>query len=235
MNKNKVDEYLLWKQWMATKDEEKLNQLFDSFQPLIHDATNKFRYAPIPTEAIDLEAKRLFHRGLQTYDPTKGAKLNTHLFNQMKPLYRYVAKNQNISYIPEVRVRQIGTYKFTLQELREKLGRQPNASEVADSMGVDIGEITRLQKELRHQDITGLEDFEGYFISPSKKLNALYYVYNDLGPKQKLVFEHLTGLTGKEKLGTSSAIARQINEPVKKVRTMRTEIGKRLEPFADID
>ena len=230
----KQDEYLLWKQWKATKDINKLNELFNSFQPIVQNAVNTFKTVPIPREALELEAKRLLYSGLSTYDPRKGTKLNTHLFNQLRPLHRFVYKNQNIAYIPEARIRQIGTYKYTVSQLRDSLGREPTATEVADKMGIGIDEVTRLEKELRKQYVMGLEDFEGYFSMPSKKLDALFYVYNELDPKQKLVFEYTTGLTGKSQITKYTDLAKKLKMDVYEVRKIKKQIAKKLEPFSDL-
>lgn len=229
-----IDEQLLWRQWKVSKDEEKLNQLYKTFKPLIMSSVNRFKNVPLPPEAIELEAKRLFFRGLQTYNPAKGTKLNTHLINQMKPLYRYIAQNQNIGYIPEIRIRQIGAFKMAEKDLEEKLRRPPTTAELSEKMGVSIPEATRLRNELRKGLVESLDDFTTLFQKTNPKKDAMYYVYHELDPKQKLVFERLTGLTGKRQYTKSTDISRITRIPVNRIRKMRKEIALKLEPFKDL-
>lgn len=229
----KNDEYLLWKQWFVTKDPEKLNQLYNSFQPLIKNAVNRFKNAPVPVEAVEMEAKKLFLHGLKTYDPQR-AKLNTHLTNQLKPLYRYVAQNQNIGYIPEVRIRKIGAFNVANEELGNKFGRPPTAMEISNKMGIDISEVSRLQHELRGELIESYDDFSTVFQKPDSKKDILFYVYHELSPSQKLVFEHLTGLTGRKQIKKSTNIAKELNMPIAEVRKLKKQIADKLEPYKDL-
>jgi RNA polymerase primary sigma factor len=205
---NKQEELKLFEKYKQTGNPEYKQQLIRSLKPIIVKHVEKYTNSGLPKPALELESYNLVSKAIDTYDPKK-AQLNTHVYNNLKKLSRFVTSYQNIGHIPEHRALLIGQYQIIVSNLKDQLGREPTSAEIADAMNVSIKEVERLQEELRKDllisDIAEEEDEIGFynFINPidetSKYKEALEIVYFDANPTEKRILEGLTGIYGKPK------------------------------------
>ena len=225
----------LWKEYNTTGDSKKLNQLLESFDPLIQREVNVFKAAPVPTEAVKIHAQVLAKKAFDTYDPTR-SQLNTHLVNSLKKLNRFIYENQNIAKIPEHRILRITQYKSVVDQLRESLLREPSSMEISNEMHIPLAEVQRLESELR-QDLelrneTADEEGGGFFLDPQqftdKTLEAIHFVYYSV-PDQatKSLMELYFGLFGKTKCSVLSA-AQQTGIPYAKANKLLRELADQI-------
>ena len=70
----------LWKSWNENKSNDSLNELLESFNPLIEKEVNVFKTSPLPKDALKLRALSLTKKALDTYDPNK-SQLNLSLIH----------------------------------------------------------------------------------------------------------------------------------------------------------
>lgn len=224
----RVGEQAMWKAWSTSRDPSLLGKLMDSFAPIIGITVAKFREVPIPDSAIEAEAKRQALKAFQTYDPTKGAALGTHVTNRMKKVNDFIYEHQNIGRIPKHRITQIGTFNAVKVELGNKHGRSPSAVELADELGWSLPEIERMELELRGEvPETALEtDFSFTSVDPAQKV--LQFIYYELSPREKVVFEHVTGWAGKAK-ASDAEIAGKLGISQSRVRAIRSDISKKIQ------
>lgn len=224
----KAREFDLWKQWKQDRDPMKLGNLLDSFAPAIHGVVRKFETVPLPPSTISAEAKRQAVNAFETYNPKAGAGLGTHVHNYLQKVNRFVYEHQNVGRIPEHRITQIGTFKAVKEELRQKLGREPSAQELADDLAWSLPEIERMERELRREvPETALQDIEFTFNVTNDAQRILSYIYYELSPKEKLVFEHLTGWAGKPKL-TEDEIALRVGLSRDRVKKYKAQIAAKI-------
>ena len=223
----KQQELELWKQWKKTKDPQILNQLLNTFNPIIQREVSKWT-GNLPREFIEAEAKRLALNAFKTYSPAKGA-LTTHLVNQLKPLSRYVYTYQNITRIPsEERIRKITIFTNAKDELEAALHRPPSVDELADYLKWNKKEIRKLMKELRPELVATLEFAKEpvYYDERSKRiLDAIYF---DLSPRDKAIFEFLTGYNGRQIMSVDK-IAKRFGVPRSYVDNLKNRIKKELQ------
>lgn len=233
----KEQEFQLWQDWTTSGDNTKLNQLLESYDPLIQKEVNVFKSAPLPQEAIKLRALALTKKAFETYDPSK-SQLNTHVTNSLKKLNRFVYEYQNIGKIPEHRILRITQYKAIKDQLRDQLLREPTTMEIASEMKIPPIEVERLETELR-QDLTirnekeGEEDGGGggFFLDPQLRTNltteAIHFVYYSMtDPTDQKLMEYYFGLFGNPKLSVLT-ISQKLNIPY-------TKANKRLKEIADL-
>jgi len=222
-------ELALWNQWTDNKSPENLGMLLDFMNPVIQSNVNKFRAAPIPQSAINLEAKKWALKSFETYDPNKG-RLSTHTTNWLKKINRYVYGRQNVGYIPEERVIKLRTFENVRSNLESKLGREPSQIEVADELRWPLAEVERMEKEIR-KDIAPtdvMSDFGFIQSDPSKEI--LNYIYYELSPQEQIVYDYSIGSHGKPKR-QGAQIAAKLGVSQSKVSQIRKEIGEKMERY----
>ena len=222
-------EMQLWRDWKATKSINVLDQLLDSYAPVISNVVSTYSSAPLPKAAIEGEAISQVINAFNTYDPKKGAALNTHVFNNLQKVYRYVASYANVGKIPEARVAKVGIFNDVTAQLENKFNRNPSVQELSDELNWPQEEVVRMKREVA-KDLS-LEDLP--FISAEqddKTRNNLYFFYNSLSQENKIIFEGLTGLYGKKKT-SESAVAKGLKMPLKEVRKRKNEMVIKIRSF----
>jgi len=223
-------EFQLWKKWNENKSPENLNNLLDYMNPTIQSNVNKFRNAPIPNSALNLEAKKWAVKSFETYNPNRGAKLSTHTTNWMKKLNRYVYSRQNVGYIPEERVIKIQTFNNVKSNLETKLGREPSQVELADELSWPLQEVERMDKELR-KDIAPTDTMSDFgYITSDPNREIFNYIYFELSPQEQTVYDYTVGAHGKQKL-SGNEIAKKLNVSPSKVSQLKRNIGEKIDRY----
>jgi len=222
-----------WHLWKKTKDPAVLNNLMNSFKPLVKKQVNIWR-GNLPDVFLEAEANKLLFNALNTYDPKKGTALNTHITNQLKPISRFVYTFQNVVRIPsEERIRRIGRLQTAISELSSELGRPPTSLELAERLVWNVNDIEKLLKEMHTEKIESF-GFTGnpvYFEPKVRRI--LEAIYVDLEPKERLVFEHLTGYGGKQ-VYPIEQISRITGMPVSEINKFKKSIEKKVKDFGSL-
>ena len=222
-------EEALWKEWKAG-NAQALPDLFKSFRPVETAWFNKIPTQNLPESAVRGEIKRIMYDSFTRFNPGRGVKLSTYVNSRMNKLYRYVNERQNIGRIPEHRALKITSFKAAQGELEQRLHREPNAAELADELGWDLKEIERLTKELR-KDIILTEDFRDFsFHAQNQKQHVLNMVYYELDPREKKVFELVTGFGGK-RIKSTKEIAKKLGVSAPTVGNIKKRIAKKVERY----
>jgi len=225
----KQKELGLWHDWKGG-NKQSLPTLLRSMDPLIQQQVNKFQAAAIPRTAIEAQGRALAVKAFEDYDPNKGAALNTHVFNHLKHLQRYVIDYQNVGKIPEHRGIQISRFRNIKRNLEEELGREPNVIELSEALDWSQKEVNRMVSEQR-TDVTlrqsleesGWYDKDALITDPTKEL--LEFVYHDpnLTMEEKKAMEYFFGMGNMPRLSVKE-IALKMNKPESYIR----KIGKKI-------
>lgn len=224
----KERELALWKDWKKTGDQRALGQLITSVQPIIGMTAKRFQSVPLPPAAIRGEAMKQAVKAFETFDPKAGASLGTHVTNYMQKVNRFVYEHQNVGRIPEHRIVQVGTFNKVKSELKSKLGREASAAEVGDELNWSLPEVERMEVELRREmpESAGMDsDFS--FTSTSDAQKVLGFIYYELSPREKVVFEHLTGWAGKPKLSEAET-AKAVGASLARVKKLKARIAEKI-------
>lgn len=191
--------------------------LYQSYKPLIMKATHKNMYGSmIPEAAHTALAAQNFYTAVKTWQPSKGS-FQTWAYNTVQNKgKRLNLKYQNVGYIPEGRSTKYQNYTTTLHLMREELGREPSAHEVADEMSIPVAEVERFQKEVRK---TYLQDEHVHLRGPAyaqsdKTIQAAHDIMHYLIPSHQVVLEYALGLNGKPELTRSSGGGRVADIPL---------------------
>jgi DNA-directed RNA polymerase specialized sigma subunit len=205
--------------WKQAPTPESNTTILSAVQPTIDTALSSY-VGKNPTPVMRSRARLMALNALKTYDPGRG-NVRTHLLSQLQGLRRLSAKENNIINIPE----QVGLDFQKLEqaenELRDRLNRDPADDEVADFTGLSVRRIRKIRNF--HQPLA-----EGVTATTADADNAptelastmpgnssstdawLDFVYDDLGPVDKLVMDMTLGRNGRRRASTQD-IARRLN------------------------
>lgn len=227
-------EMQMWEEWkQGGMQPTQLRPLIKSFKPLINSRANIFtsKIRDIPPAAIRAEFTNQFVQALQTYDPNRGAALNTHINHQLKKAQRFITTYQNPGRIPENRIYRIRELQDAEQRLDEKLGRQPTQLELSDELKWSPRQVGVLQKEVRKARPTGQFESDPSTYTPSRQKEIMRLLPYDLSHDERAVFEHLYGIGGKPKLGPG-AIARKLGMSAPKVSRLKRSIAQKYAKYS---
>lgn len=230
----------LWQKWKDSGHKpEHFKPLYDHMRGLIEDQTRIYKNkVEIPTQALDFEAAKIFHKAAKKYDPSKGAALHTWVTGQMRQLQRFVINNQNlVGRIPEYRVNRIGKFKAIRADLTERLGHEPDSQTLAEETGMSLKEVARLTKELRSQLIASGESTDIQQTSSINKNARIdevnHLIRQDLNKNELVVHDLLFGMGGKPQLKSTGAIAKHLGWHDSKVSKVKNQIWKKMAPYLE--
>jgi DNA-directed RNA polymerase specialized sigma subunit len=216
------EEYKVWKQ---DPSGENMSSLMKKMNHTI-DKTLKTYGAP----ELRTRAKILATQAFNTYDPNKGMALNTYLHQQLQALQREKARRGQVVHIPEnVRLTKNKIFQAT-KAFESENDREPNMEELADLTGIPKSAISRsyTYKATSAQGSSQSDTGEDLYSRP-RDFDRVWtdYVYFDLDPRDKKIFEMTTGYGGASiyskgeiarKLKLSpSAVSQRINKIVTKL------------------
>lgn len=126
-----IDLYNAWKQ---AGDKASLGALIKSLHPIIYSEVRRVS-GTLPESALSAEAKRWTIKALQTYDPSKGVAVSTHVMNYLPKVRRLNYKYQNAARLPENLHLQFTEFHNAVSHLENTLNREPTDEEVSKHLG----------------------------------------------------------------------------------------------------
>jgi DNA-directed RNA polymerase specialized sigma subunit len=223
----------MWHHWNNNgRQPAHLQPLVESLQPLVKKRLNIFenRERDIPPAAIRAEFQDQLVSALETYDPTRGTKLNTYISDRLMKANRFVTTYQNPARIVEPRTYMITKMRGAEDFLHQELRRPPTAMELAEHMQVPTQQVELLKKELRKAVPTGQFEADPAGFTPSKTNELLRLIPYELTPEENSVFEHVYGTGGKPQLGTGD-IAKRLNMSAPKVSRIKSAIAEKMKRY----
>ena len=195
---------MLWASWKQQPTEDNLTRLTQAMQPVVQGAIRSYAADSQQDPVIELTAKKLALDALQSYNPDKGAALNTYLYHQLKPLIRARYQRTFVLHTPQRVWADLQNMRRGESELSDQLGREPSAGELADNTGLSLKRLTYLQ-QFRHTGIpeSALLAQGQEYKAPAGEPTEPFWVtavYQSLNPKDQLLFDWRTGAHGSKKL-----------------------------------
>jgi DNA-directed RNA polymerase specialized sigma subunit len=214
--------------WQQDPSEENHTLVLNSLKPTISSAVFSFAAGD---QTLVPRATILASEALNTYDPKKGASLNTHVYNRLRRLQRFSAQRRQAVHIPEnVRLDNGAVYRFT-ESWKEKHGVEPTVAQITDGTGLSVRRITKARGsggERAQSQLTGEKG--DLLVSKARSPQQIWadYVYHDLSDKDKKVFEWATGYGG-SKILPKKEIAKNLGISAAAVSARVTKISHRLQ------
>lgn len=186
--------------WLREKTPESMARVLEAYAPTINSEIT--RYAG-PKPLLRSKAKVLTVSAVKSFNPMSGARLNSWIVTNLKPLARYSIQQRDI-HIPEVAARQAAELAAVADRLQDELGRDPTDEELADETGLSVNRVSSVRKKAvaavtsSSFDETDTEDASAVpgVVEPSKVPFAQEAVYADLSPEDRFIFDSVTGMHG---------------------------------------
>lgn len=246
----KEQELDLWKRWYKTRKPEHLEPLLKAYEPLMQMRMRHYR-APhaAPESAFKGELQKHFINALETYDPNKGASLNTHVNYRLRKAQRYNLKNQNMAYIPAGQAALITPINVAKEELTEQYGREPTSTEIASHLqssgeqefqNISAKRIdTVLKAQRRDVPASSLEGMDDHFPSfedeqiavASKSLHDLF----PQKPEMHTLFNHVFGTNDHPQITSTGLLAKKMKKTDQQISHMKTQMLGTLKRFMGYD
>ena len=202
----------LWEQYQREPTTENYDSLVKGLQPIIRFSISRSAgglYDPV----INTEALTLTNKAIQSYKPEGGAKLTTHIVNQLQPLSRKKRERAFTVKVPEKQKLNHFTINTAIERYKEAHNdEEPSLVDIADITGLST---KRIKKVL--DDAVGIgtqygvsEDSTSVTAETDFLTEAMDYVYLDEDAIGKKIMKH--------SLGYSAA-------PQKTVRELGAELG----------
>lgn len=186
----------LFKRWKNHGDSAALSTLVESLKPIVSSNIMKLTGGALPREVLEAQGMKYLMHGLKTFNPKKGVKLSTHITNQLLPLHRVVYTYSNVARVPENRIQRIRLFQQAQVELQDKFKRRPSIQELADHLSWSPKLVSKVQKDLNKDLLLQTELADLPVAERSPRGWAVDYLYYSLSPKEKPIFEDLTGYGG---------------------------------------
>lgn len=217
----------LWHAWNHDRgNPAHLAPLMTAYSPYIGREVSRWSSSGLPQVVLEGQARKLTLDAFHSFDPKKGAQLQTHVVNQLKGLDRFVNTYREDVRMPVEKVHLANKVYRTKQELELELGREATAGEISDRSGVGlstVGSLKRFQAGLYSNN-----ELSGFAQPVREDLNhqqiAADFLYHDLTPQQQLVFAYSTGYGGKSTLPPGQ-IATKLGVSAARVSSIKNDIA----------
>lgn len=207
----------LYNTWKTNQTPETNTQILAAVQPVIDNALESYAGKSY-TPTMRSKARLMALKALGTYDPNRG-NVRTHLLSQLQSIRRAAAKEQNIISIPEQVGLDFQHISAAENELRDQYGRDPTDDELADYTNLSrrrLQKIRRFNQPLAEGTVSKIvdEDSSGGDIAsdmPGRTTAVdawMDFVYDDLGPTDKLIMDMTLGRNGRRRASTQDIAKR---------------------------
>lgn len=236
----------VWQRWKQAPNRQDFEWLYQSHKPVIYKAAERYLHSTtLPKAAVRSDMLRQYLHALDTYDPTKGAAIPTHIYKHMQHTGRYITKYQNVGKIPEERAHLIGLYQNRLAHLRDQFGREPSNAEVADDMTASLAEVAELNKTVKtvsphtvetlrrevRRDLLAEAPGGETATESSRLLDHILFLHGSLSPEQQVVLEHTFTGFGKPVVDDPIELGPMVGMSPQKVRALRKQIAERVKRY----
>lgn len=231
----------LWKTWKANPTPDTLSPLLSRFSDEFGKNERRFKSRNANAAALRANLTRHAISAFETYDPTMGANLRTHVNNRLVRVDRFNRENQNLAFIPEDKSRLIGPIDIAAGQLRDALGRAPTNTEIADHLRAGEGfriapkmrdKITpKLVSEVQTQrraDIMGSAfEHDPTHFNHDNHEQVVRLLQTSLAGDELTVFEYMYGRNGKPRVESTGEIARRLGKSASQISRIRGRIEQK--------
>ncbi|HET8689744.1 MAG TPA: hypothetical protein VFM18_24320 [Methanosarcina sp.] len=228
MGETRTKDMEMWQQWKSTGSKRHLGQLIDQLSPLIYHEVQRAS-GSLPTAALAAEAKKWAVKAVETYDPSKGTTLSTHVMNYLPKVRRMNYKYQNAVRLPENMQLQYHEYNKAVTDLTEQLNREPTSEEIASKLGWSKGLVVKFGERLYSDMIESQSERPAEYTQFNENSILMSYLRQQLTSDELFMLDNIDSMSVKEmcdKMGVNlnryNYLRRKLTEKIAKIKT---EIG----------
>ena len=236
----KENELRLWHAWKnSNEDPRKLQPLLKLYGGLLSQKMTRWKAPTVPAAVFKAELETQLIKAFKTYDPNRGAALNTHVENRLPKAMRYNNRYQNVAAIPEEKARWIGKITNATSRLQEELGREPTHEEIGNHLGMNAKKVKTImdaQKKFVPMGRSAGEDNYDYRSGSEvtahefedSQIAIATQILPQLFPKQEHqdVYKHIFGVDGYKQISSTSALAKKLGKSDSQISRMKKHVGQ---------
>ena len=197
---DKIDD--AWKMWKENDTPETRRNMLAAVSPQVSTALRTF--APGMEKNLLLKANELALKAAQTYDPSRGLRFKSYVYQQLQPLQRLAGKRTNVIAIPERHLIEGKRLAEETQRFIDRKGYEPSTADLADFTGMSVKRIQAIRSHRTGVSESKATSPEGDPMgSQEEDVQRVWceQVYNSLGSMDQKIYEWRTGYGGAPKLG----------------------------------
>lgn len=211
----------LFNEWKNTGSKQALGALIGQISPLIYTEVQR-QSGSLPPSALSAEGKRWAIRALKTYDPKHGAAISTHVVGYLRKVRRMNYRFQNLARLPENLQLQYHLWDKALQDLRDKLNRDPTDDEMSEALGWSKPQVIKYKNSL-YEDLiesASAKPFETTQFNENKIL--LDHIMDQLSPEEKTIWEY-------SKRESSEELAKRLGVNVNRLNYLKSKLKSKVQ------
>jgi hypothetical protein len=178
--------------WLKKKSKRNMGKLVKKFSGILHSELPKY-YGNLPKGVLKSYGKKFIISAVKTYDPNKG-KLSNHIVQNLQRLHRVNYETSGVFRMSEELQSGVNLFKGSKSFLEDKLGREPTNEELSKELHWSPTKVARMEKQIKKEVLSGALEMSPVFINAEDP--RLDYLYHDLPPEDKLVFQYRVGYRG---------------------------------------
>jgi DNA-directed RNA polymerase specialized sigma subunit len=218
----------LYEQWKKTGSKEALGLLINQLSGPIYSEVQR-QAGTLPNTALSAEAKKWAIRAIKTYDPTRGASISTHVMGYLPKVRRMNYKFQNAARLPENMQLKYKLWDRAVQNLADKLNRDPTDEEIATELGWSKGLVVKFRNSL-YEDLIESSTARPYETSAFNENKILLdHIMSELSVEEKTIWENSKQMSSEDlaqKLGININRLNYLKAKLKnKVQKIKNDIG----------
>lgn len=190
---NEMDHYNNYLQSGSVKDRARTVM---ALQPILFKKHQQLA-GTLPDTALSAEITKHAINAIDNYDPTKGAKLSTHVFNHIAQASRLNYTYQNVVRMSEDKQQgKFKHYKKALDDLNSELNAEPTDQQIADRLGWKVKDVADLKAGLFADIYESRQEVASEASKFSDDKTLMNHILSNLTPVEHKFFKDKTsGMT----------------------------------------
>ncbi len=207
--------------WKETGSKKALGVLMNQLGPVIY-AEVKRQSGSLPSAALSAEAKRWAYKGIQTYDPSKGTAISTHVMNYLQRVRRVNYKFQNAVRLPENMQLKFHDYNMALVTLTEELNREPTDEEMAKKLGWSKPQTVKFKNSLYNDLIESNSEKSSEFTQFNEQALLMEHLMSQLDYQEKFILDNV-------KLMSSTELAAKLGINLNRLNYLKSNLKTKIQ------
>ena len=209
----------VWRRYKMGDQQAKW-ELLNRFKGLISGIAIKQSHN-LPRPVVEAKLKQYTIQAFDTYDPSKGTKLSTHVTYYLQKINRDNYNNQQAIRLPENLAIGYSRFMEGKTRLHESLGREPTGAELAGHLGWSLSAVENAEKKYHKEFVESRQVYEPGVSDTDIADTAISLVYHQMNDDERYLFEHKTGYLGKE-LKPMDKIRKELNKTPHQFHKLQT-------------
>lgn len=189
--------------WVKQPTPENMSRVVSSLDPVINKAVTTYATGNV-SPVVRGRARVLAMKAVRSFNPSRGAVLNTHIMGQLRPLARYARQAASSVKLSERKLLAFNDLHRIEEDFYDRNGRDPSDVELSDLSGLSNMRISKLRNYMSPiVSSHGAQDSTlGAPITSRTDPNEVWldYVYYDLDNVSRKILDWKLGRNGNPRL-----------------------------------